>query len=419
MMLHQRGVVDQVMILPGRLRRPESLRRRSCTRPSRPSLPTARCAAAPALAGMVLAVDAAVSPDGAHRVRVVGQRHQSVQLQYPSVTPTRVFVTDTVGRHGRRDRLPAGRDQRPVLQRRRRRACRRPSAAAVGRERAGGSGIAASRGGSGTAGDPSRCSARMRNPIRPCRRWSASRSRSRSRATARWSCSRASPRCWRSPAAATIALSADEPGRHRPPGVPRQRGRRHRLRVVPRRGRRRRAGLELRLHRAPAARSRCRSGCAAPSRSTGAATRPTSTQLMQDVFVGRMSGPPLASDQTDAAADLDRQPAAAAPDRARGCRGGRARARAVQRHRHASAASSATRAPASPTTQTVDVGTGGVVPGAVAARHRHARAVHAQRLRPDAARSLQPVLRRRQTRQRWITSSPAQLSDSIAYLESI
>ena len=64
MMLHQRGVIDTDHALAGRLRRAPTRARRSSTRPSRPSRPTAPSRTGAALAGLVLAVDAAVSADG-------------------------------------------------------------------------------------------------------------------------------------------------------------------------------------------------------------------------------------------------------------------------------------------------------------------------------------------------------------------
>ena len=106
-----------------------------------------------------------------------------------------------------------------------------------------------------------------------------------------------------------------EPGRHRPSPVPRQLGRLRRLRVVPHRRRRRRAGVELRLRRQPAAAAGARR---TQSLQTGLrGTEPFHwngdeadfTQLMTDVFVGRMSGPKLTPDLVDAMVTwIDAQP---------------------------------------------------------------------------------------------------------------
>ena len=123
------------------------------------------------------------------------------------------------------------------------------------------------------------------------------------------------------------------------------------------------------------------------------------TQLVQDVFVGRMSGPMLAQDQVQATLNwLDAQPrrtlhtlptdtAAISPGPG-----------ALQRSDARGLLDLPQRQPSLTNSQTVDVGTGGMfqVPSLVGIQH--ARAVHARRLRADAARSLRRLRRRRQAR---------------------
>ena len=142
-------------------------------------------------------------------------------------------------------------------------------------------------------------------------------------------------------------------------------------------------------------------------------------RLMEDVFVGRMSGPLLAPDQTDALLtwiDSQPRPLRTAPGE---CRGGRARPRAVQRRAARAPAPPATRARASPTTQTVDVGTGGAfqVPSLVGIGTRgpfmHNGCAKTLRDRFDPACGGGD--------RHGITSdlTDGQISDLVAYLESI
>ena len=165
-----------------------------------------------------------------------------------------------------------------------------------------------------------------------------------------------------------------EPLRHGARPLPRQRRQRHRLRLVPRRGHRGRPHVDLRVRgHAPHAVAAGRPQ-AAPSRSTGAATRWTSRTLVQDVFVGRMSGPILDTNQISATLQLDRRAAAPHAQRADRHGGRRARQGALQRRvargvRHLPRRSQPHEQPDGRRRH------GRQVPGPVARRHRDARAV--------------------------------------------
>ena len=110
-------------------------------------------------------------------------------------------------------------------------------------------------------------------------------------------------------------------------------------------------------------------------------------QLVSDVFVGRMSGPMLAPDQIDATLSwIDAQPRRTHTQPTDTAAIARGKALFNDPTRAACAD-----LPQRPEPHEQPVGRrrhGRHVPGAVARRHRHARAVHARRLRGDAARPL-------------------------------
>ena len=141
---------------------------------------------------------------------------------------------------------------------------------------------------------------------------------------------------------------------------------------------------------------------------------------MTDVFVGRMSGPKLALDQIDALLTwIDAQPRRRARRRRirRAVERGR---RAVQRHAARRRARPATRARSFTNNMTVDVGTGGAfqVPSLVGIGKP--RAVHARRLRGDAARSLQDPACGGGDKHGNVTQLTSnEISDLVAYLQSI
>ena len=377
------------------------------------------------MAGMVLAVDMAISPDGKRVAFVSAGNATNTSRRAAQPALTRVFVTDTDsatddhvgckpdGKHG-----PCG----PGFVRRHRRLL-------AADEPAGGTGTpAGSRTVTGAAGHDDRTRAARprrtaaghlrRRPIRRCRRSSASRSRSPSRPTATSSCSRASPRCWRSPGGDTITLSTVS-----------------------------RADTGHLLFHANAGGFIACASCHAEGNDDGrvwnftcqGARRTQSlqvgglrgtepfhwggdetdiTRLMKDVFVGRMSGPVLATDQIDALMTwIDAQPRVPrSPPAGYGRR--RARAGAVQRSdarglrvvprgRHVHEQRDRRRRH------------GRRLPGAVAGRRRDARSVHAQRLREDAARiaSTRPAAARSHGNIRDLTRN--EIADLVAYLQSI
>jgi hypothetical protein len=97
MMLHQRGVVDPIMPSPGGYGSTDP-----CTSIVHPTVTTVAAdgsvRAGAAVAGLVMAVDAAVSADGSHIAFVSMGNATNTQLQNSAATPTaRVFVTDING----------------------------------------------------------------------------------------------------------------------------------------------------------------------------------------------------------------------------------------------------------------------------------------------------------------------------------
>jgi mono/diheme cytochrome c family protein len=95
MMLHQRGVVDAIMPSPGGYGSIDP-----CTSIVHPTVTTVAAdgsvRAGAAVAGLVLAVDAAVSADGSHIAFVsMGNSTNTQALNAAATAPARVFVTDT------------------------------------------------------------------------------------------------------------------------------------------------------------------------------------------------------------------------------------------------------------------------------------------------------------------------------------
>ena len=197
MMLHQRGVDDEVQPVVGGYGGPDAVQRH---RPSgrhhglvRRQRPQRAGDGGPGARRR----HGDLARRQARRVRVGGQRHQHV-CGRPAGSPDlpQVFVSDTDQRHRRRHRLPARRDARPVQPAG---SSRMPIFDSTGT--AGSTGTATSR----TTGDGAASHRRVGAAafptldVPPGRR-TADRGRLRRRA-ARSSCSRASPPCWRSPTA--------------------------------------------------------------------------------------------------------------------------------------------------------------------------------------------------------------------------
>ncbi len=384
MMLHQRGVVDPIMPSPGGYGSSDP-----CTSIVHPTVTTVAAdgsvRAGAAVAGLVMAVDAAVSADGAHIAFVSMGNATNMQLQNPSATPTaRVFVTDTAAINDAAIGCRPDGISGPCISAR----GVMPTPTPVGGSGGGGG----SGGRAGSTGATIPCAPNA-NPV---------------------------PQVVGEPIAVAFAGDGSVVVQSREPAMLAFAAGGN---VVLSDTSRADTGHKV-FHANAGGGIACASchaegdddgrvwnfACTGARRTQSLQTGLRGTEpfhwsgdeatidvLMKDVFVGRMSGPQLTIDQTTLMLNwIDGQP--------RPVRATPSDAAAVTRG-HALFNDTGTRG-----LRVVPLGrpvlqqpVGGRrhrrdVPGAVADRHRHARAIHAQRLRTDVARAVHPLLRGHQTR---------------------